>query len=552
MRRGTLSVLALLLILVLGCQPAPPAAPTAAPPVTGKPAAPTAAAPAPVSAATPAAPAAPAQPTAQPATAAAKSMDRLVISQVTDANGLPSVNPIDRLHTLLPRNFIYDQLLTRDQSGIKPMLAESVQATDPTHYRIVLRRGVKFHNGELLDAASVKASFDFLATAPETGLFHRYFVGYKESTVVDDHTVDMVLSAPNVLVPAGLTQVPIFPASQMTNNPVQQLADRKLIGTGPYKLASFSPNESVTLAAFDDYWGGKPPFREVVLKNVPEASTRIAELQAGTTQIVGDVPSRKIAEIERIPGAKIVTEPGIRSAYIIMSPKLAPLNNAKVRQAIYYAVDRKALTTALFDKYADPAVSPAHTRSAGSVPAFPLEDFSPDKAKALLKEAGVTTPLTLDLDVAPVYVDVAQVLQAQLKAVGINVTINSIEATATLTQAKRLDAKTTPTMVMNVGLDNIELDSYFTMYAYVGRPDGFANGLGYPAWPAFDDLMTRYLAASDQAARTDLAKQALEVVKAEMPIVWLYHPQRVYAVAGSVEYTPRGDGQLRLQDVRPK
>src|SRR5437762_2808416 len=141
MRRAIFSVLALLLILVLGCQPAPPAAPTAAPAVTGKPAAPTTA-PAPASAAAAAAPAptvqAAAPAAAAPATSAAKSMDRLVISQVTDANGLPSVNPIDRLHTLLPRNFIYDQLLTRDQSGIKPMLAESVQPTDPTHYRIVL------------------------------------------------------------------------------------------------------------------------------------------------------------------------------------------------------------------------------------------------------------------------------------------------------------------------------------------------------------------------------------------------------------------------------
>ena len=92
------------------------------------------------------------------------------------------------------------------------------------------------------------------------------------------------------------------PTSQMANNPVQQLADRKLIGTGPYKLAGFEPNQSVTLAAFDDYWGGKPRFREVVLKNVPEASTRIAELQSGATQIVGDVPPSKIPEIERIPG----------------------------------------------------------------------------------------------------------------------------------------------------------------------------------------------------------------------------------------------------------
>src|SRR2546421_322481 len=136
----------------------------------------------------------------------------------------------------------------------------------------------------------------------------------------------------------------MLPASQLANDPVKQLAERRLIGTGPYRLVSFSPNDSVTLAAFDSYWGGKPPFRELVLKHVPEAATRIAELQSGTAQIVGDVPASKIAEIERIPGAKIVTEAGIRSAYIMISPHRAPLDNPRVRQAIYSAIDRKQLT----------------------------------------------------------------------------------------------------------------------------------------------------------------------------------------------------------------
>jgi peptide/nickel transport system substrate-binding protein len=484
--------------------------------------------------------------------ASPKSADRLVISQVTDAAGLSTINPIERLHTLLPRSLIYDQLLTRDRDGIQPMLAESVTAIDPRRYRIVVRRGVVFHNGEPLDAASVKATFEFLATAPEGGLFRRYFVGFQSAEIVDDRTVELRLEAPNVLVMAGLTQVPILPASQLANDPVKQLAERRLIGSGPYKLASFSPNDSVTLAAFDGYWGGKPPFRELILKHIPEAATRIAELRSGTARIIGDVPASKVAEIEQIPGARIVTEAGIRSAYLMISPHRTPLDNPKVRQAIYAAVDRKELVEGLFGQFAEAATSPAPPASEGSTPVFPLTDFNRDRARALLKEAGVALPLTVDVDVAQVYLDVAQVIQAQLKEVGIEVTINPIESVPAVTDPKRIQAKPAPTMALHVGFDNIERDAYYTMYAYSGTPDGFATRFGYPPNPAFDAMLTRYLGTPDRVARTELARDGLTLMKEAMPIVWLYYPLRVYAVAPGIDFSPRGDGQLHAQDVRPR
>ena len=479
--------------------------------------------------------------------AATRSVDRLVISQVSDAAGLMTINPIERLHTLLPRNFVYDQLLTRQGDQIKPMLAESVEALDPTRYRIVLRKGVKFHNGDVLDAASVKGTIEFLARAPETGLFRRYFVGLKDVLVVDDRTVEVVFEAPNALMPVGLTQVPIFPARQLADNPAQQLADRALVGTGPYKLAEFSANQAVTLTAFDDYWGGRPPFREVVLKHVPEVATRIAELRSGTAHIIGDLSSNKVAEIEQIGGAKVVSEPGIRSAYLMISPLRAPLDVPKVRQAIYHAIDRKSLAEGLFGRFAEASTSPATPKAAGSTPVFPLADFDRDRATSLLREAGVRTPLAIDLDTGPFNLDVAQVLQAQLREVGIELTINLIDNPGSLIDDKRLAGKPTPTMNMVIGLDNIELDAYFTMEFYnsVGR-------YGYPTWAEFQGAMKQYLGTADPSARADVARRALEPMRTEMPIIWLFHPLRAYGVGAAVELTPRGDGQLHIQDVKPR
>src|SRR5207249_797540 len=124
-----------------------------------------------------------------------------------------------------------------------------------------------------------------------------------------------------------------------------------------------------------------------------------------------------------------------------------PLNNPLVRQAIYYAIDRKALADGLFAKYAIPAVSPAAMTTAGSVATFPVEDFNRDKAKQLLQQAGVAPGVKIDLDVLDAYQDVAQVIQAQLKEVGLNVNVNV--AQNPITDAKRVQAKANPTMVFN-------------------------------------------------------------------------------------------------------
>jgi peptide/nickel transport system substrate-binding protein len=488
--------------------------------------------------------------TAPSAGAPAKAIDRLVISQATDGNGLPTVNPVERLHTLMPRNFMYDQLLTRDKSGIRPMLAESVEPVDPTRYRIVLRRAVKFHNGDALDAQSVAATFDFLARAPEAGLFKRYFVGYKESKVVDERTLEVVFDAPFGVFPAGLTQVPIFPASQMASEPARQLAGKKIVGTGPYKLGAFTPGQSVTMTAFDDCWAGKPAFREVVLKQVADPSARMAELASESSQIVGDVPQNKVAEVDRIAGAKLVTEDGIRVGYLASSPLKAPLDNPKVRQAIYHAIDRKGLAEGLFGKLATPSVSPAPMSSVGSSAAFPLEDFSRERARALLKEAGVGA-VGFEIDVAQVYLDVAQVVQAQLKEVGIDATINPFEQTGPVTNAERMAKKPNPTAALHVGFDNIERDAYFSIYAYRNAPDGFLKGFGHAGVPLFDELFAKYAAASSAEEKARLHAQAIDAIRPTMPIVWLYHPLRVYGVGPGVAFTPRGDGQLHLQDVRP-
>src|SRR5262249_20192046 len=140
----------------------------------------------------------------------------------------------------------------------------------------------------------------------------------------------------------------------------------------------------------------------------------------------------------------IVTEAGIRSAYLMIAPNRAPLDNPRVRQAIYYAIDRKELTEGLFGQSAEPATSPAPPAAEGSTPVFPLADANRDKARALLREAGVALPLAIEVDVAPVYLDVAQVVQAQLKEVGIAVTINPVESVPAVTDPQRILAKSVP------------------------------------------------------------------------------------------------------------
>jgi len=317
-------VVAAVMVLTACGTPAPPIAETPAPADT------------PVAEGTPEAPA------ATPAPPAEKKVLTIATSAGATAMSVGESYGAGPAEIMLTE--MYSHLAFRNHDGeIVPELATSWELLDDTTWQFKLREGVKFHNGEDFTADDVKYSFD-LALDPERGWVTLTTYELVERVeVVDDYTVDIITSAPFPDLPFFLGQFLIMP-DQFT----QEVGYEGLVedpnGTGPFKFVEFVPGDYLKLEAFDDYWDGRVNIDEVLWRLIPEPATRIAALQAGEVDIAAQLPMDLISVVEDDPNLYV------DYAYELMCLQLwmdtltdSPCSDKRVRQAIDYGIDKKAI-----------------------------------------------------------------------------------------------------------------------------------------------------------------------------------------------------------------
>ena len=235
---------------------------------------------------------------------------------------------------------IYDQLvwLTSDMK-IDPKLAESWRNLNPLNWEIKLRKGVKFTNGEAFNADAVIESFKHM-TRPQSQERAR-FQSWESISKVDDYTLRVKTVSPDPRFVTVLVSLLIMPPQVLKTDP-NSLAD-KPIGTGPFKLAEWVKGERIVLDANPDHWRGKPKLDRLVFKAIPEASARMAALQAGQADLILNVPPESVPLIERGANTKLIWVPSTRNVTIIFDQRSAPFNDVRVRQAMNYAVDKESI-----------------------------------------------------------------------------------------------------------------------------------------------------------------------------------------------------------------
>jgi peptide/nickel transport system substrate-binding protein len=436
-RVGSTALGAASLSAILACGPsnAPASTPAASvatsPP---KPAATTAPAVAATSAPAPAAttaPASAAKPTAAPASAAAAPTGTLRYANADF--GQESMDPIviDSLWGWA----MYDALLTFDPQGnVVGNVAESYDLSpDGLTWTFKIRRGIKFWNGDPLTAADVVFSLQRFGSKESTNPWSPYILKNNESiTAKDDDTVIFKALKPEWALKIPFAWTRILPKNYFEK--VGQDGFRAApMGSGPYKFVKWTPKTSMEYEANLDYWGPKPQWAKITESLVPEESTRVAQLERGEVDIIGNLSFDRLTELKN-KGYRL-QEVGLPTAANISFQGTfwtkGPTSDVKVRQAMSYAINRQEISDTFYKGLAKPGGWWFFSEQTwGFDSSFKPDPYDPNKAKQLLQEAGYPgkfTPQSTLLYCTAVQADLMQILQGYWQAVGINVDIQVVD-----------------------------------------------------------------------------------------------------------------------------
>lgn len=321
--------------------------------------------------------------------ASAQSKSDFVIAQTAEVNSLDPA----RHNSITDVNYsiqVFDMLYMPDEKGKSvPRLALSHKVINPTTWEFKLRPNVKFHNGAPLTAKDVKFSIDRMVDPQTKALFANFWSSIKEVKVVDSLTVQIITKDPDPLLlkRLGLDLI-IMPADLFQKEGAEAFFQHP-VGTGPFKFVSWSRNDRMVLEANEAYWDGAPKIRRLIIRPIPEASTRLAELQTGNADVIATIPPFLVDQMKAAPNVTVQSVPGGRVMFLYLNTLAkGPLQDKKVRQALNYAINRKAIIDNVLKgsgiQIAD-CLTPYHF---GYDPTLKPYPYDPAKAKALLNEAG--------------------------------------------------------------------------------------------------------------------------------------------------------------------
>jgi peptide/nickel transport system substrate-binding protein len=295
---------------------------------------------------------------------------------------------------------LYDSLVWFGEGGkIEPQLAESWEVNeDGTEYTFFLRDDVVFHNGEPFNADAVVFNWERASTAGFEYSYHWETASNVEA--VDEFTVQATLDSPDALFLSTVADNWAMIPPGYFEEVGQEGFDAHPMGTGPFKFVEWVKGDHITMEANMDYWRGAPKIQTVTFRPIPESATRVAAIQTGEADIVTRLSSEEAQSLLGVENVKVVKYPVERVYYIAFNNLTTgvdqPTMDAKVRQAMNYAVDVDTIIAALFDGFAEPASGfvVAGELGFGNVEPF---GYDPDTALALLDEAGYPNGFAMDM-----------------------------------------------------------------------------------------------------------------------------------------------------------
>lgn len=325
---------------------------------------------------------------------------------------------------------VYEGLVARDKEmKYIPALAEEWDQIDDVTWEFRLREGVKFHDGADFNAEAVKQVFERLLDEKTASPRAVVFSMLKEVQVKDEYTVLLHLKnpyAPLMSILASSEGSMISPKA--FNEGTVDLAVHA-VGTGPFKFESWSQGQEMVFSRNEEYWGKKPSFEKLTYKVVPEEATRIAMVETGEAHVADQLPVTELERVENSSSMSVLRTEGFGVEYVGFNVEKEPFTNVKVRQAISHSIEREAIIKGVYNNVGSTVASAMSSKVIGYHDGLKNHDYDINKAKSLLKEAGFPEGFktTIVTDDRKERINLAEVLQSQLKGIGIQVEINVLE-----------------------------------------------------------------------------------------------------------------------------
>ncbi|MFR9775727.1 ABC transporter substrate-binding protein [Micromonospora sp. MS34] len=437
---------------------------------------------------------------------------------------------------------VYDTLVEPDANlKMVPSLATGwTTSDDQLTWTFTLRDGVKFSDGTPLDAEDVVYSFNRIITQKLNTAYK--FATVKSVTAKDPTTVVITLNAPtpNLLANlGGFKGVAIVDKANVESGEVKT----KPVGSGPFKVGSYTSGDSIKLVRNDTYWGTKPKLDGVTYTFVKDPTVALQNLQSGQVQWTDNLPPQQVPSLKDSGELTVKSAPSSDYWYLALNQARKPYRDVNVRRAIAFALDREAITKAAKFGLATVNQTAIPKNSAYYYDYAPYT-HDPAKAKQLLAQAGVNG-LTMDLMVTSEYpetVTAAQVIAAQLKDVGITVKIRTLDFAQWLDE----QGKGNFDSFMLGWLGNIDPDEFYYAQHHTGGTFNFHKYSN----PAVDKLLDQARTETDQAARKQEYDQAAKQIVDDASYIYLYNPDVVQGWSKKVSgYEVRTDRAIRFRDV---
>ena len=492
------------------------------------------------------------------------------------SSSITSMDP--HYHNLTPNDalvlHVFEPLVQRDANmKLVPGLATSWRALDDLTWEFKLRKNVRFHDGSPFTAEDVAFTLKRVPNVPNSpSSFATYTKPIVDVKIVDPYTIVFKTATPHVLLPSDMAAVYIVSKENGEHAATEDYNSGKAaIGTGPYKLVEYVPNQRVVLAANYGYWGGEEPWDKVTFKILTNSAARVAALLSGDVQLIENVPTSDIAQIAKDKRFHVVDKVSNRVIYVHLnqstdkSPPFVtdksgkpleknPFRDARVRKALSIAINREAIAQRIMEGKAVPAGQLLPDSFFGTSPKIKPPKYDPEGAKKLLAQAGYPDGFALTIfGPSNRYINdekIAQAIAQFYSRVGIEAKVQTMPASVYFTRATKLEFGY---MLLGWGTESGEQGSSLRSLLATYDP---AKGMGVTnrarySNPELDRLIEEAMSTLDDRKREALIRQAAELAMGDTALIPIHYEVSTWATAAGFRYTPRTDQYTLATGLRP-
>lgn len=406
--------------------------------------------------------------------------------------------------------------------GLEPRLAtEWALADDLGSITFKLREGVTFHNGHPFTSADVRYTFETVLDEEFGARNRALYTAISSIDTPDDYTVVFNMDNPNVFLINNLARMPILPNDDSIDHEMHP------IGTGPYSFVSQARDDRLIMERFDGYWDGTGDIARIEFRVIPENSTRLLAFEAGEIDVTQSViPATELNRLEEDDRFVIERTAGTGYTYLAFNNLVEPLNNPLVRKALNHLVPRQAIVDRVLNGNGFMGISMILPSMVWFNDDVEIYDYNPEKARALLEEAGIDfdAPLRLSTSEDAARMQIAEILAFEFGQIGLNVQVEFMEAASFLTRIQQTDDYD---LIISGWSGQLDPDRASIRQFHSDPTYGTANYANYSN-ARVDELLLQGASTDPTSQESiDIYQEVQQIVVDESPMAFIYYVEEV-------------------------